>query len=100
MELNHLVTGKIALNQYVHRLEQKDVSFYVHYWGAMTNHYNTLLHKHSFYEICYVVRGEGYYLEGDRTYPLREQTIFCQSRSICTKSKVKQGCSFFTSLSS
>ncbi|MCY7750274.1 AraC family transcriptional regulator [Bacillus inaquosorum] len=76
MELNHLVTGKIALNQYVHRLEQKDVSFYVHYWGAMTNHYNTLLHKHSFYEICYVVRGEGYYLEGDRTYPLREQTIF------------------------
>ncbi|MEA5632198.1 AraC family transcriptional regulator, partial [Bacillus velezensis] len=35
MELNHLVTDKIALNQYVHRLEQKDVSFYVHYWGAM-----------------------------------------------------------------
>ncbi|MGY3838949.1 AraC family transcriptional regulator [Bacillus atrophaeus] len=76
MDYNQLVPGKISLNQYVHQLEQNGASFHVHYWGAMPNHYDTLLHKHSFYEVCYVLDGTGHYIENECTYPLQKNTLF------------------------
>lgn len=37
----------------------------------MPNHYDTLLHKHSFYEVCYVLDGTGHYIENECTYLLK-----------------------------
>ncbi|MDQ0926681.1 ABC-type multidrug transport system permease subunit [Bacillus atrophaeus] len=37
----------------------------------MPNHYDTLLHKHSFYEVCYVLDGIGHYIENECTYLLK-----------------------------
>lgn len=76
MSLSNFVSGKIPLNHYVHRLVQNEASFHVHYWGCMPNHYNNLLHKHAFFEVCYVVDGKGYYKENSLAYPLKANTMF------------------------
>lgn len=64
------------LNQYADNLRGEQLSFYVHYWGGeqhlITNH----LHKHSFFEVCYIVDGEGTYREGTRSYPLHAGVLF------------------------
>ncbi|MCY7856304.1 AraC family transcriptional regulator [Bacillus sonorensis] len=91
MNVNHLVSGRTVLNQYVHHLEPNGASFYVHYWGAMPNHYHTLVHKHSFFEICYVVKGDGFYLERGCTYPLKENTIFMSRPEILHQIKSETG---------
>ncbi|MBD1383382.1 AraC family transcriptional regulator [Metabacillus arenae] len=76
MNINNLLLGKTPLNKYVHKLSQSDVSFHVHYWGVMPKHYNNLLHKHSFLEVCYVVDGEGEYIENNCTYQLQKNKLF------------------------
>ncbi|WP_420489989.1 hypothetical protein [Neobacillus vireti] len=48
MDLNNYLSGKTSLNDYVHRLNQNNASFQVHYWGVMPKHYDNQLHKHSF----------------------------------------------------
>ncbi|MEK5500942.1 helix-turn-helix transcriptional regulator [Bacillus sp. FSL M8-0168] len=93
MNVNHLVSGRTALNQYVHHLEPDGASFFVHYWGYMPNHYHTLVHKHSFFEICYVIKGDGYYLEHGYQYPLKENTIFMSRPEILHQIKSETGLS-------
>lgn len=72
-ELNH---NHAILNDYAANINGSDLSFYVHYWGGerqlLTNH----VHKHSFFEICYVVDGEGSYEEGSQSFPLGPGTLF------------------------
>ncbi|SDI38242.1 AraC family transcriptional regulator [Alteribacillus bidgolensis] len=91
MTLNNFVSGKIFLNEYVHRLEQNGAVFNIPYWGAMPNHYNTLHHKHSFFEVCYVVEGEGTYIDGDDVYPLKRNTIFLSRPGVSHQIKSEQG---------
>jgi mannose-6-phosphate isomerase-like protein (cupin superfamily) len=55
---------------------QNGATFKVHYWGAMPKHYNNLLHKHSFFEVCYVVEGTGYYYDDGKTFSLQGNTMF------------------------
>lgn len=93
MNANHLVSARTVLNQYVHHLEPDGASFYVHCWGAMPNHYHTLVHKHSFFEICYVIKGNGYYLECGCQYPLKENTIFMSRPEILHQIKSETGLS-------
>lgn len=59
LDVSKFISGKFYLNQYVHRLAQNRSSFHVHYWGVMPKHYDVVPHKHSFFEICFVVDGEG-----------------------------------------
>lgn len=47
-----------------------EAAFYFHYWGKISDHKTHPLHKHSFFECCYVTNGEGIYIENDRSYPL------------------------------
>jgi len=54
----------------------KDFSFRVHYWGANKKHVDTPLHKHSFFEICYVVDGSGLYFENGQDFLLEKGTFF------------------------
>lgn len=65
-----------VLNRHADNLQGDQLSFYVHYWGAESNLQTNNLHKHSFFEVCYVVDGVGKYLEGSRIYPLHAGVLF------------------------
>ncbi|WP_158734604.1 AraC family transcriptional regulator [Alteribacillus sp. YIM 98480] len=91
MRPSHFVSGKIILNKTVNRIEQNGAVFNIHYWGAMPEHFNTLRHKHSFFEVCYVVEGEGVYIDGDRTYPLKGNTIFLSRPDVSHQLKSEKG---------
>jgi AraC-like DNA-binding protein/mannose-6-phosphate isomerase-like protein (cupin superfamily) len=65
------------LNETAVDLRGDDISFKVQYWGAMPVHLDNHLHRHSFFEVCYVLSGEGIYLESDEEYPLGPGTLFC-----------------------
>ncbi|WP_050183394.1 AraC family transcriptional regulator [Domibacillus robiginosus] len=58
-------------------LQGKNVSFLIHSWGAHPNHPDNPLHKHSFFEICYVFDGTGLYFEDGQSYPLQKGVFFC-----------------------
>lgn len=75
MNINKYLSAKVSLNKYIDRVDVEGAAFHIHYWGVMPQHYDTPLHKHSFFEICYVVDGEGTYSEDERTYLLRKNTF-------------------------
>jgi len=68
--------GNAILNDYAANLSGSDLSFYVHYWGGEKNLYTNHVHKHSFFEICYVADGIGTYEEGAHVLPLGPGTLF------------------------
>ncbi|SDX80796.1 AraC family transcriptional regulator [Paenibacillus sp. CF384] len=70
------------LNQYALRLKTAEAVFTVHYWGVHERHTSNFLHKHSFFEICYVLGGKGTYLDDGVTYPLQKGTMFCSRPGI------------------
>lgn len=63
-------------NRYITTIEQPGLSLSVLYWGFMPAHYDNALHRHSFFEACYVVDGEGSYFERDKHYALSKGTAF------------------------
>ncbi|HZG55693.1 AraC family transcriptional regulator [Paenibacillus sp.] len=64
------------LNEYAVALRGKDVSYYVHYWGGETRLYTNHVHKHSFFEICYILDGAGEYEEGNERIALTPGVLF------------------------
>jgi AraC-like DNA-binding protein len=72
-ELDH---SNAVLNDYAVNLTGSELSFYVHYWGGVTRLPTNHIHKHSFFEICYVADGEGSYEEGGERWPLGPGTLF------------------------
>ncbi|MGG0463830.1 AraC family ligand binding domain-containing protein [Priestia aryabhattai] len=42
----------------------------------MPKHYDNVPHKHSFFEVCYVLEGQGTYIDDGRPYPVKENIIF------------------------
>ncbi|MFD2215490.1 AraC family transcriptional regulator [Metabacillus endolithicus] len=88
---NELLSGKTALNKYLHHVSHHEISFHVHYWGVMPNHYNTLFHKHSFYEVCFVVDGEGEYIENDSTFKLQKNKLFLSRPDVLHQIKSENG---------
>lgn len=77
--LNHTVYSRsnLYLNQNLAKLKGSSASFFVHYWGAKPQHKGNSPHTHSFFEICYVLHGEGVYFQDGVTYPLRAGTLYC-----------------------
>lgn len=69
--------SNLYLNQHVSQLQGASASIFVHYWGAKPQHLGNRPHTHSFFEICYVVEGEGHYFHDGVTYPLRAGTLYC-----------------------
>lgn len=69
--------SNLYLNQYLNRLKGASASFFVHYWGAKPEHKGNSPHTHSFFEICYVLQGEGTYHHDGVSYPLRAGTLYC-----------------------
>lgn len=79
------------LNQNAHHLMQNGAAFHVHYWGAVPEHYDTTLHKHSFLEICYVIDGKGTYLENECEYALHKDIIFFSRPEVLHQIRSKEG---------
>ncbi|WP_211748680.1 AraC family transcriptional regulator [Paenibacillus sp. Marseille-Q4541] len=65
------------LNRYVGLLEGQSLSFLIHYWGVVQHLASNSMHKHSFFEVCYVNGGTGVYTEGDIEYPLYKGVTIC-----------------------
>ncbi|WP_195573741.1 helix-turn-helix transcriptional regulator [Paenibacillus sp. 1001270B_150601_E10] len=57
-------------------LKAPDLCFPILYWGFMPKHYDNSMHRHSFFEACYVMDGEGLYIEEGVSYPLCKGTSF------------------------
>lgn len=83
------------LNQHISQITADEVSFRIHYWGFMPSHYNNSLHRHSFFEICYVLEGNGEYSDNGVDYPLQEGTLFCSRPGIWHQIRSEQGLILF-----
>jgi AraC-like DNA-binding protein/mannose-6-phosphate isomerase-like protein (cupin superfamily) len=66
----------LFLNRSVTRLSGEEIDFIIHYWGTTVSRFEHPVHKHSFFEVCYVTQGEGVYMEEGRTFPLCRGTVF------------------------
>jgi len=74
--------SQARLNRYVFHAAASGAVFTIHSWGMNQQHYSNPLHKHSFFEICYVLDGQGTYLDDGQEYPLRKGTLFCSRPGI------------------
>jgi AraC family transcriptional regulator, arabinose operon regulatory protein len=88
---HNLLSGKTLLNKYLHCFSQNGAAFHVHYWGVMPKHYNNLLHKHSYFEVCYVVEGKGVYIENDCVYELDKNKLFLSRPEVLHQIKSESG---------
>jgi AraC-like DNA-binding protein/mannose-6-phosphate isomerase-like protein (cupin superfamily) len=79
------------LNHHATMLFGKDISFRVYYWGINPCHYDNPVHKHSFFEICYVMDGLGVYAENDTDYALNKGTFFCSRPGVTHQIRSKTG---------
>ncbi|KKI90172.1 hypothetical protein WQ54_23250 [Bacillus sp. SA1-12] len=70
------------LNQYATRLIGEEICFKVHYWGVNPGHFNNILHKHSFFEVCYVLSGEGLYHDQGGQFQLKKGSVFISRPNI------------------
>lgn len=64
------------LNDEVTTCGEDDLAFRVHHWGIAWRHYSNPVHRHSFYEVCYVLDGEGEYEDEGVTYTLQAGSQF------------------------
>lgn len=81
------------LNQHALTLPGAELSFRVHYWGIDLQHLNNPIHKHSFFEVCYVREGSGDYDEPGTgiVYPLRKGTFFCSRPGVVHQIRSSSG---------
>ncbi|GLX70485.1 helix-turn-helix transcriptional regulator [Paenibacillus glycanilyticus] len=76
MEVELVDNGSRFLNEMINQCETSALTFRVHYWDWRQLHYSNHVHKHSFYEVCFVMSGEGEYQDEDIVYPLRAGSLF------------------------
>jgi AraC-like DNA-binding protein/mannose-6-phosphate isomerase-like protein (cupin superfamily) len=67
------------------------LAFKVHYWGITPVHRDNPVHKHSFYEICYVVEGSGRYMDEGRWHELGPGTLFCSRPGVLHQIRSESG---------
>jgi AraC-like DNA-binding protein/mannose-6-phosphate isomerase-like protein (cupin superfamily) len=83
------------LNQHISQITGDQISIRIHYWGFMPLHYNNSLHQHSFFEICYVLKGSGEYSDNGVDYTLEDATLFCSRPGIWHQIRSEQGLTLF-----
>lgn len=83
------------LNQHLSEVIDPSLAIRVHYWGFMPEHYNNSLHRHSFFEICYVLDGVGTYVDQEQVYPLQRGTLFCSRPGIWHQIRSETGLVLF-----
>ncbi len=63
---NELIIGSEFLTHHLQEVTNDGVSIKVHHWGAFQQVSTQPIHEHTYYETCYILEGEGFYLEGER----------------------------------
>jgi AraC family L-rhamnose operon transcriptional activator RhaR len=79
------------LNESALVLSGTTACFNVHYWGVIPDLTDNPVHKHSFFEVCFVMDGEGEYTDEGIDYPLRSGTHFCSRPGITHQIRSKKG---------
>lgn len=70
---------------------QPGAGFRVHYWGVNPRLQSNPVHRHSFFEACYVLAGEGEYTDDGVDYALRAGVQFCSRPGITHQIRTKEG---------
>ncbi|MBB6729482.1 AraC family transcriptional regulator [Cohnella zeiphila] len=65
-----------VLNESVRTCECSGVEYQIFNWGVEWCHFDNPVHRHSFYEICYVLEGKGEYEDEEVIFPLENGTLF------------------------
>ncbi|ACT01624.1 AraC family transcriptional regulator [Paenibacillus sp. JDR-2] len=76
MNIEAFENGIRFLNEMLTKCKASGLGFKVHYWDLRPQHYSNHIHKHSYYEVCYVLSGEGEYQDEDTVYGLEAGTLF------------------------
>ncbi|TBL78551.1 AraC family transcriptional regulator [Paenibacillus thalictri] len=76
MNTSQFAAGRDFLNETVQHCTTGSLSFHVHYWGWQHAHYSNKVHRHSYYEVCFVLTGEGEYQDDETVYTLRPGSMF------------------------
>ncbi|WP_262675438.1 AraC family transcriptional regulator [Paenibacillus sp. J5C2022] len=79
------------LNSFIMHCASEGLCFRIHYWGVMERHYDNLVHKHSFFEICYVLNGNGEYEEEGQVHKLVDGTLFLSRPGIVHQIRSGEG---------
>ncbi|NOV01230.1 AraC family transcriptional regulator [Paenibacillus planticolens] len=79
------------LNEIATVIHGPDACFKIQYWGVNPCMFDNQPHKHSFFEVCYVLGGEGEYTEQGRHYSLRAGTHFCSRPGITHQIRTQKG---------
>lgn len=79
------------LNEVATVIHGPSACFKIQYWGVDPCLFDNQPHKHSFFEICYVISGEGEYTEEGILYPLRAGTHFCSRPGIKHQIRTQKG---------
>ncbi|SDN20722.1 AraC family transcriptional regulator, L-rhamnose operon transcriptional activator RhaR [Paenibacillus sp. yr247] len=79
------------LNEVVTVILGPAACFKIQYWGVDPCLFDNQPHKHSFFEVCYIIGGEGEYTEEGVIYPLRAGTHFCSRPGITHQIRTKNG---------
>lgn len=83
--------SQVYLNHCAGKITNQDITVYVHYWGANPRHLYNFEHCHSFFEICYVLDGEGEYWEDGRCFALIKDTLYLSRPGHVHQIKSKEG---------
>jgi len=79
------------LNRHALTVRSGGLSFVVHYWGISLEHFDNPVHKHSFFEICYVWGGRGEYVDDGATFELRPGAMFCSRPGVVHQIRSREG---------
>ncbi len=63
-------------NQKIQSVNDPELTFKIHYWGMNPRHFDNPLHKHSFYEVCYILGGKGSYIDNYKEFTLSKDVLF------------------------
>ncbi|MFC6226760.1 helix-turn-helix domain-containing protein [Paenibacillus allorhizosphaerae] len=74
--------SEARLRRHAFDLRGAGASFKVHYWGVSGRLLSNPYHKHSFFEICYVLNGEGTYQDQETVHLIGRGTWFCSRPGI------------------
>lgn len=83
--------AQTVLNEYVSIVRNGDAAFHVFYWGANARHMDNPVHRHSFFEVCYVLDGHGEYIDDSAHFSLRPQTLFLSRPSVWHQIRSQHG---------
>src|SRR5665647_26328 len=83
--------SRVMLNEQALVLNGDAACFKIHYWGVDPCLHDNPVHKHSFFEVCFCMDGEGVYMDDYINYPLNKGTHFCSRPGITHQIRSKDG---------